>query len=200
MAKQVDNSIIVLFVEGDTDKEFYQELINYYRGEISNNIPKIKIYNLKGIGRFENKVASKIKLEILPKYSPENISVFCCYDSDVFELGKKPPTNWKIVEKKLKELGINNFYRIVAKRMIEDWFLSDLDGLLSYLKLKKAPKLKGKDAYAKIKSLFKSGNKIYQKGNSSHKFVPSLNIKKIRDNYSKELKKLEFKIGFKEKQ
>jgi len=199
MSKQVNNSIIVVFVEGDTEKEFYQELINFYRIKIPNLIPKIKIYNLKGIGRFENKVASKIKLEVLPNYKPENITVFCCYDSDVFELGKKPPTNWNIVEKKLKELGVTLFYRLIAIRMIEDWFLVDLDGLLSYLKIKKAPSLKGRDAYEKMKALFKAGNKIYQKGNSSHKFIPSLNIKKIRDNYSKELKTLELKIGFKDK-
>lgn len=104
MAKEVNNSIIVLFVEGDTDNEFYQELINYYRGEISDNIPKVKIYNLKGIGRFENKVASKIKLEILPKYSSENISVFCCYDSDVFELRKKTTNKLENSRKKVKRI------------------------------------------------------------------------------------------------
>lgn len=199
MVKKNDSSIIVLFVEGDTEKEFYQELINFYRGKISGKISKIKIYNLKGIGRFENKVASKIKLEILPNYSIEKISVFCCYDSDVFELGKKPPTNWGIVEKNLKELGINSFYRIIAKRMIEDWFLTDLDGLLTFLKLKKSPNLKGKDANEKMKVLFKAGNKIYQKGNSSHKFISSINIEKIRSVYSKELQNLEKKIGFKTK-
>ncbi|MEY8868957.1 hypothetical protein AB9K24_05585 [Meridianimaribacter flavus] len=199
MAKRNNNSIIVLFVEGDSEKEFYQELISFYRGEISGDVPKIKIYNLKGIGRFENKVASKIKLEILPNYLEDNIYVFCCYDSDVFELGKKPPTNWSIVEKKLKELGVNNFYRIIAKRMIEDWFLTDLNGLLTFLKLKKSPKLKGRNAYEKMKVLFKAGNKIYQKGNSSHKFISSLNIQIIRDNYSKELENLEDTLGYKKK-
>ena len=196
MVNKNDNSIIILFVEGDTEKEFYQELINFYRGKITGKVPKIKIYNLKGIGRFESKVASKIKSEILPIYSQDKVSIFCCYDSDVFELGKKPPTNWDIVEKKLYELGIKSFFKIIAKRMIEDWFLIDLNGLLAFLKLKKSPNIKGKDANEKMKVLFKAGNKIYQKGNSSHKFIPSLNIENIRGVYFKELKSLEKKIGF----
>jgi hypothetical protein len=195
MIKEAEN-IIEIFVEGETDKEFYQELIKFYRDNSINDFPKIKIFNLKGIGRFERKVSSKIKLDILSSYSAKDVCVICCYDSDVFELDKKPPTNWNIVEKKLNELGVQSFHKIVAKTMIEDWFLNDLEGLMSYLKIKKTPKLKGKDAYEKIKSLFKIGNKIYQKGNSSHKFIPFLNIKKIRNTYSKNLKNLETKVNF----
>lgn len=198
MIKDAEN-IVVIFVEGETDKEFYQELIKYYRDNSINDLPEIKIFNLKGIGRFERKVSSKIKLDILSSYSAKDVCVFCCYDSDVFELGKKPPTNWDIVKKKLNGLGVQSFHKIVAKRMIEDWFLNDLEGLKSYLKIKKTPKLKGKDAYEKIKSLFKIGNKIYQKGSNSHKFIPFLNIKKIRNVYLKELKAIESKVNFKAK-
>lgn len=190
------SSIIVLFVEGDTEKEFYRELISLYRSNTHTQVPTVKIHNLKGIGRFENKVSSKIKLEVLPKYKSENIHVFCCYDSDVFELGKKPPTNWNIVQKKLQEIGISPLNRIIAVKMIEDWFLSDLEGLKNFLKIKKTPKLKGNNANEKMKILFKSGNKIYQKGNSPHKFIPCLDIKKIRDNYITELNILESKIGY----
>jgi len=95
--------IIVLFVEGDTEKEFFESLIKYYRENSDTEIHSVKIYNLKGIGRFERKVASKIKHEILPKYKEDDVIVFCCYDSDVFELAKKPPTNWDLVKSNLKK-------------------------------------------------------------------------------------------------
>lgn len=189
--------IIVIFVEGDTDYEFYNSLINYYRDNSKSEILSSKIFNLKGIGRFESKVASKIKYEILPKYEFENISVVCCYDTDVFDLGKKPPTNWNIVRKQLKSLGINDFTEVKAVKMIEDWFLYDINGLCKFLKIKVPKKLKGKDGYEKMKKLFKAGNKIYQKGSNSHRFVSHLNISTIRNSVSSQLKKLEKKISFK---
>lgn len=165
--------IIVLFVEGETEKEFYTLLIDYYRSKIG-ELPIVKIFNLKGIGRFEGKVTSKLKYDILnhKKYSglELDVKVFCCYDTDVFEFGKKPPTNWNNVKRKVNELGINSFYSIKAERMIEDWFLKDLDGLCSFLKIKKPKKIKGKDGVEKMKFLFKKSGKpkIYQKGHYTH--------------------------------
>lgn len=194
-----NDKIIVLFVEGDTEKEFFEFLIKFYRDNSSSKICQTKIFNLKGIGRFERKAASKVKYQILDKFSSDKVVVFCCYDSDVFDLAKKPPTNWKLVKAQIKELGINKFYEIVAVKMIEDWFLADVDGLVQYLKLQKRPKLQGRNAFEKIKTLFKSGNKIYQKGSSSHRFIENLNITKIRLSYKKELSKLETELNFTKK-
>lgn len=197
--KKNPEKIIVLFVEGDTEKEFFNFLINFYRRTSSSRIHHIKIFNQKGIGRFERKAASKIKHQIQNFYPHSEIVVFCCYDSDVFEFAKKPPTNWKLVRDQLKALGITKFNEIVAVRMIEDWFLTDLDGLVAYLNLKKVPNLKGGNAFEKIKILFKAGNKIYQKGSSSHKFIEHLSIQKIRSSYKKQLLKLEKEINYTEK-
>ena len=188
------NKVIIIFVEGDTDFQFYQALINYYRHNSKSELISTKIYNLKGIGRFESKVASKIKYEILPKYDSNNIMVFCCYDTDVFELGKKPPTNWKIVRKQLKILGINDFNEIKAVQMIEDWFLHDIKGLCKFLKITEPKNLSGKNGYEKMKKLFRSGNKIYQKGSDSHKFVSHLDISIINKAVINQIKKLENKI------
>ena len=98
--------------------------------------------------------------------------VFCCYDTDVFELAQKPPTNWQIVKKKVCELGIDDFNEIKATRMIEDWFLKDIEGLCKFLGIEIPKKLEGKDGLEKIKHLFRRGKKpkIYQKGSYSHKF------------------------------
>lgn len=186
--------IIIIFVEGDTDYEFYNKLIQYYRANSKSNIRTVKIYNLKGIGRFESKVVAKIKYDILPKFNPERIIVFCCYDTDVFELGKKPPTNWQYIKKQLKNIGITGFNEIKAVRMIEDWFLMDLVGLCNFLKIKSQKTVKGKDGFEKIKNLFKKGNKVYQKGNNSHKFIQNINVSSIRDTIKKRLKKLEEKL------
>lgn len=193
MAK-ANEYIIVLFVEGDTDYEFYNKLIQFYRANSKNSIRTVKIYNLKGIGKFERKVVAKIKYDILPKYDSDRIIVFCCYDTDVFELGRKPPTNWKYVKKQLANIGITDFNEIKAVKMIEDWFLIDLSGLCNFLKIKSQKSVKGKDGFDKIKKLFKKGNKIYQKGNNSHKFVQTLNISLIRTSLKNKLKKLEEKL------
>ena len=191
-------SFVVLFVEGETEKEFYEALINYYKSTSKTKIIGYKIYNIKGIGRFESKVASKLKFEIIPKHPDVKLKVICCYDSDVFELAQKPPVNWSLVKKKVNELGINQFDEIVAIRMIEDWFLKDIVGICKYLKVPIPKKLEGKNGYEKMKALFKMGAKpkVYQKGSSSHKFVPNLNLKAIRQSVKGELRCLEDYLGF----
>lgn len=174
------SKLVVLFVEGDTESEFYKLLINYYRSKSQKPFPELKIINLKGIGRFEAKVISKLKNDILKdkKYRGLEINVFCCYDTDVFELAKKPPTNWTKVRKGVKELGINSFYEVKSERMIEDWFIKDLDGICDFLKIKK-PKKVSQEGLKVLKDLFKESNKIYQKGSYTHKFLEKLDLAKI---------------------
>lgn len=174
------SKLLVLFVEGDTEAEFYKLLINYYREKSSKPFPEVKIINLKGIGRFESKVVSKLKNDILKdkKYKDLEIIVFCCYDTDVFELAKKPPTNWSKVRKGINELGIKSFYEIKSQKMIEDWFIKDLDGICDFLKIKK-PKKVSQEGLKVLKGLFKTSNKIYQKGSYTHKFLEKLDLSKI---------------------
>lgn len=180
---------IVLFVEGETDKEFFESLLKFYSVHSKTKIRSHKVINIKGISRFENKVSTKLKYEIIPKHPNAKIKVICCYDTDVFELGQKPPTNWQIVKKKVNELGIPDFFEVKAKQMIEDWFLIDKSGLCEYLKIEEPKKLEGRDAVEKIKRLFKRGKnpKIYQKGSYAHKFIPFLDFGIIREQIKQEL-------------
>src|ERR1700678_3739103 len=92
---------ILLFVEGDTDKEFYDAVLKFYR-RASKKAQQVNlsIINLKGIGKFENKVFTKIKNQLLEKFKGTEIVVFCCYDKDLFELAGKPPTDWGNVRTK----------------------------------------------------------------------------------------------------
>jgi hypothetical protein len=188
---------IVLFVEGETEKEFYDALMKFYFQNYTPKIKGYKVFNVKGISRFETKVATKLKYEVVPKHDVSNIKVICCYDTDVFELAQKPPTNWQIVKKKVNELRISNFSEVKATRMIEDWFLKDLKGLCQYLKIEEPRRVEGKDGLEKIKILFKKGKapKIYQKGSYSHKFIPSLNFLTIRASVKLELSTIETALG-----
>lgn len=188
-----------VFVEGDTDKIFYEALIKFYREKYKIST-SIKILNLRGIGKYEGKLIGKLKNEIASKGSSTEIRVVSCYDTDVFELGKKPPVNREKVKKEVLELKVKTFVEVPARKMIEDWFLCDLKGLCAFLGIKEPRKLKGKDGNEKISSLFKQGNKIYQKGLSSHKFVEKLNIELIREQVKNELSEFEKTIGLKEKQ
>lgn len=137
-----------------------------------------------------------MKYEIIPKFPDAQLSVVCAYDTDVFELAQKPPTNWGVVKSKLSELDVNVFYEVKAKRMMEDWFLEDLSGLCKYLKLNPIPnKIEGKDGLEKIRKLFKKKNKIYLKGHHTNKFISHLDIKSIRDKVSSQLLPLEKALG-----
>lgn len=86
------------------------------------------------------------------------------YDADVFEYSAKPPVNWNKLEKSLKELGAFEVNHIKVKQMLEDWLLIDKEGICSYLKIKVPKDLKGRTGYEKIKKLFKTADKVYQKG------------------------------------
>lgn len=199
--KNVDK-VIVLFVEGDTEEEFYKLLIKYYRENTVNSFPEIKIFNLKGIGRFEGKVVSKLKNDILKnkKYKDLDIKVFCCYDTDVFELGKKPPTNWTKVKKQVKDLGIKSFNEIQSQKMIEDWFVLDMEGVCEYLGIPVSKK-KFSSGLITLKELFKSCKKpkIYQKGSYTHKFLEKINMENIILRLDGAFDKLEEEINYKRK-
>ncbi|SJZ62287.1 hypothetical protein [Sediminibacterium ginsengisoli] len=82
---------IVLFVEGETEKEFYDALMKFYFKNYSPKIKGYKVFNVRGISRFETKVATKLKYDVVPNHDVSNIKVVCCYDSDAFELAQKPP-------------------------------------------------------------------------------------------------------------
>ncbi|RFM31603.1 hypothetical protein [Chitinophaga silvisoli] len=152
-----------------------------------------KVNKFKGYG-----VEIELK-STLSKHSPDIVKIFCCYDTDAFELVPKPPTNWTIVRKAVAELGIDTFHEIKAKRMIEDWFLVDLAGLCKYLRISLAKKLARKGGLEKIKTLFKKGTKpkIYQIGLYVHKFLPNLNLSKLTVALNKELAPIELALGIK---
>lgn len=186
------NICVVIFVEGDTEEVFYKRLINYLdrKYSIKNNIKKIIVVNLKGIGKAGSKAPSKFKNDIKPKYPNHEFIIIFAYDTDEFEFKKKPPVDWPKVKKLLKDCGASKILEVKANRMIEDWFLIDIDGLCDYLNIEKPSSFKGKDGNEKMQNLFKKANKIYIKGSLCGDFIDKLDFDLICDAVSEELYKL----------
>ncbi len=189
-----ENRCIIIYTEGETDEQFYRELLKYYGTCTDKYTPiyqKVIIKCLRGFGNFKFKVPRKFEKEIAQKFPDLEHHVFLAYDTDVFQFKSKPPINWQQVEKSLYTKGAFKVYHIKAEKMIEDWFLDDLDGLCTFLKIPIPPKLKGTNGLKKIGSLFKQSNKNYEKGYyTTHKFIPHLDLSLIQRKRSEVLKLL----------
>lgn len=173
---------LVIYTEGETECEFYDLLLNQIK--INYNIEKFYVDKivkqcLKGISKFDKKLLKKFQYDVKNKYKDYDISVYLCYDTDVFDCSAKPPVDWVKVERELKKLGANNVYHIKAEKSIEDIFLLDIGGICKYLNISPVTKINGENGVEKMKNLFFKGNRIYQKGFSCEGFVKSLDISLI---------------------
>ena len=184
------NKVIVLFVEGDTEIEFYKALISHLRKK--NESPftcNFEYKNMRGVGNYKNDALRRLN-DVKRKYPNSEIHAFLCYDTDVFELSKKPPVNMKEVKQKLLENGASKVDLIKAKKSIEDWFLLDYDGVIRYLRLPaKTPKETG-TGQAILQKLFKKAKRIYTKGGKTEGFIDHLNIEMIKIQICPSLKPL----------
>ncbi|MHB1685527.1 MAG: hypothetical protein ACYCYO_22400 [Bacilli bacterium] len=190
----------VIFVEGQTDKVFYDALIPFIIHKNLGKIPKPYIVkNIRGIGNYQRKAVQIFKNQIKPSYNTGCIfTILCCYDSDVFDLKQKPPVNWAKLRRDLKSEGAREVLELKAVSMIEDWFLIDYHGLCNFLKISvSASAISGNNGNDKMKSLFKRGNKIYQKGSYSHKFITHINLDLLYSSLGSEIKIIESMLFFK---
>lgn len=194
--KTMADKIVALFVEGPTEIEFYKAVVKQARDKMQ--IPyncSIKYEDMKGIGNYKKDALRK--LNNLKRKNPDSdIFVFLCIDSDAFEFSKKPPFQKSVVQKELLDAGAKKVTYVVAKHSIEDWFLSDLKGVLTYLHLPvstKRPKGTGQEA---LIELFKKANKVYVKGGRTEGFIEKINVAKISQAQCLSLKPLCSGIGF----
>ena len=99
---------LVLFVEGDTEVEFYKKVVSEARkrhpaGRFDTNI---EFRNVNGFGGFKNIALRKFTKEIIPKYGDEfEYTVVLCSDTDVFDFASKPPIKWAEVKETLTKNG-----------------------------------------------------------------------------------------------
>lgn len=172
---------LVLFVEGETEKEFYKAVIEDAKQRTQNkrfNV-NIEIKNVKGVGGFKEDALRKFQNGIRPRKDPNTeFIVAFCRDTDVFEFSAKPPIDWDEVDKAFRKLGVEVIH-VEAKRSIEDWFLVDIEGIIAFLRLPKKTKVSGSSGYNKLQNLYKKASKLYYKGMRSDKLIDRLDIPKI---------------------
>ena len=189
---------LVPFVEGDTEVEFYKQVIANARklhpaGKFDTYI---EYRSVGGVGGFKNIALRKFIKQVKTKYDNDcEFTVVLCSDTDVFEFASKPPIKWNEVKKELEANGAKKVIHVQAKRSIEDWFLHDLEGILKFLRLAKNTKVSGKNGYDKLQRLYKQANKVYYKGIQSNGMIERLNIEKIANAVKEQLNPLYKALG-----
>lgn len=189
---------LVLFVEGDTEVEFYKQVVANARklhpaGRFDTNI---EYRNVRGVGGFKSIALRKFIKEIKPKYENDcEFTIVLCSDTDVFDFAPKPPIKWDEVYKELKDKGASQIIHVQANRSIEDWFLYDIEGILGFLRLSKNTKVSGKKGYDKLQRLYKQANKVYYKGIQSNGMIGRLDIEKIANAVKNQLNPLYEALG-----
>lgn len=180
-----NKTIVCLYTEGETEKVFYDRLLDSIKSKSSNNhfvVDEIYKRNIAGIGNFKNKLLNKFNKEInINKYKDYTKIVVLCYDEDVFSLvNQSPPIDRAQLHKDLINCGANKVIHLIAKKSIEDVFLLDIENVLKSLKLNSSclKNLNG-TGYQKLSTLYKKVNKIYVKGAKVEDFVYSLDMNKI---------------------
>lgn len=192
------NKCLILFVEGHTEVEFYKQIISNARKFCENGMFEVNIEckNINGVGGFKNIALRKFIKEIRPKYNKDyEFVIALCRDTDVFELSPKPPIKWSEVESDLLEAGAQKVIHVQAKHSIEDWFLYDINGIKSFLRLPKKTKVSGINGYEKLKCLYKLANKMYFKGMKSNGMISKLDLDKIVSEAFTELQPLYYEMG-----
>ncbi|MFA5561930.1 MAG: hypothetical protein WDA00_04750 [Eubacteriales bacterium] len=200
MSKQKDktketDSVILLLVEGETEVYFYKLLIKNIRD--INNAPfscEIEYKNIKGIGKYTNDALRRFD-DVKRKYPHRHIEVILCYDTDVFELSKKPPVDMKALAKVLFGAGAHEIIHVKAKSSIEDWFILDWYGVLKHLRLNKRTKRPAGKGKQVLKNAFLKANRVYVKGGKNEGFIDSLNIETIRREICKNIQPLCHRLG-----
>ena len=184
---------IVFFVEGDTEVAFYKQLMAEMHKLCPGQrfaVDQIVYKNLQGISRYDKHALRVFKQDIKMRYDECNFTVVLCYDTDVFEFTPNPPVNWENVDRMLRAAGADRVIHLKAKYSIEDWFLLDMTGVCSYLKLPKNTKVQNKRGLKTLQELFRKKNRVYIKGSNAADFIQSLDVCKIMCCLCKELKPL----------
>lgn len=184
-------TIVTVFVEGDTEVDFYKKLIAYLREKNGGRLNcKVNVRNVKGVGRYQNKVCRIFENSVRKQYPDHDYKVVLCYDSDVFEFSRKPPVDWDEVTKALCEKGADDVRLVKAVTSIEDWFLYDIEGLRKFLKLPKKFKMTGYKGYKGLAKLFLKAKKTYIKGVRCNGLIEALDLDVIIPKIDSEIVKI----------
>lgn len=179
------NSILLLY-EGDTEEEFYKSIIAI-------KIPKRRIRitydNLKGITtNINRKVLGKIYKHLSNNENENKINVFIAIDREGDRTNESPLNIPKLIETISKETNrVTEVIEIIATQDLESWFLFDIEGIYTFLKVptgKRHPnKYSNTESFhnKNLSNLFRSHNKVYMKGKRVAGLIDNLDINKIYD-------------------
>jgi hypothetical protein len=182
--KKPHREVALIFVEGDTEMEFYGKLAESYLRGISKSI-----LNLHGIYNVHRNVLGKTEA-FLHQHSDATVRIYCCIDRESRD--HNPPLDIVELRSTLKER--KDFKRvlsadaIIATQMIESWFFHDIDGIYKFLKVPHAlrnptkftpPK---KFTHLDLSKLFARFGKTYIKGRKCANFINHLDLGKIYGN------------------
>lgn len=128
----IKKRLLYIVTEGETDLEFYKVILNTIK-EVNNKtkftFDKIFYDCANGIGKMSNKIVRKFKHKYCTEDFVDYEKVIClCFDKDVFEFSKIPPTDLKKLKIQFESIGVDKIILIETNRMIEDFFLYDLKG------------------------------------------------------------------------
>lgn len=193
------DSVIVLFMEGDTECEFYKALIDFLRKANGSRLSSfIECQVLKGVGNFCTKAERILQKDLMnrPKYRNLPFKVILCYDTDVFERNaNKVCINWSTIEKAMHRIGISQVHHIKASSSIEDWFLADPDGIRDFLKISKSQNISKYKGLKGLQNLFVMSGRRYAKGIKCQGLVDLLDLRKILGIYCNQVQTLCQELG-----
>ena len=181
------DTVIVLFVEGETECEFYKALIRFLRDINGGRLNCIIEYQvLKGVGNFCSKAERILRKDLMnrQKYHDLIFKVILCYDTDVFDRNEnRVQINWTAIEKTMRKNNVADVFHIKASASIEDWFLADSDGVKRFLNISRAADISRYKGLKGLKQLCSEHGRRYAKGVKCEGLVSALDISRILRSY-----------------
>lgn len=185
------NKRLTIFVEGDTDKLFFNLLISFlFKNAKKREWDKTRlgIITLDGICNTEGIIKST--LDDLPNKDKYIDTALLIFDTDAFEYQKKPPISLERVERITKKRNCS-FFSIPIEHNVEDMIAFSLHEIITYLKIPADYKIpKGLSGLNLLKRLHKEVGQYYIKGNKCEGLLRCLDYSSISKKYCKVLKSL----------
>ena len=174
--------IALIFLEGDTEKEFADKLFPKYLDKT----PR-KVMNLHGNININNKIFDKVA-NFISNNADTLVRVYCFIDRE--HRTHNPPLDIAFIKSEFKAKSVFqgrviSTHRIVATQMIESWFFYDIEGIYKFLsvphknrdnsKYKPPEKFTAND----LARLFSRYGKSYIKGKRCANLIEHLDTDKI---------------------
>lgn len=205
---------IAFILEGETEKEFYFALLNFYCEKYHNCVLKatrdnktgeifyilttptdiliIKMFVVGTISQLANS-GTWFENNCHKQYPSLKWIVFLCYDTDAYmePITKFYEGDWKELRKQLSKGRASEIIDLAAQADIEDIMLLDADSIFKYLNIAPCDIPNGAKGKRKMKKLFRSVGRgiAYHEGVRAKKLIEALNfeviIEKAPLNFSK---------------